>query len=144
MILNYKGSCPDFRLEYATPFSAGVDVISELPDFFLMPSVPTLVDTQVFITVEEAAQQIGAAYYFQYLRVAPKSGLALQGVDTMAGVIDFDFPLSIQVVLINLNSFPVQILRHSKVAQLIVERAGRMPLPIKLSKREGGFGSTDK
>jgi len=84
-----------------------------------------------------------------YLRVAPRSGLAVKSnIDVGAGVIDYDYRGELKVLLINnhhVNKFHVS--RGDKIAQLILEKINR-PNIVEVSEHsetkrgENGFGST--
>ena len=81
-----------------------------------------------------------------YGRVAPRSGLALKGIDVAAGVIDRDFRGEIQVVLVNNSSSSFIISVGDRIAQLIIERIATVDI-IKVdtldptSRGDRGFGS---
>src|SRR5712692_8104073 len=57
-----------------------------------------------------------------YLQIAPRSGLAVKGIDVGAGVVDEDYRGEIQVLLINKSSTPFVITSGDRIAQLILER----------------------
>jgi dUTP pyrophosphatase len=57
-----------------------------------------------------------------YGRVAPRSGLALKGIDIGAGVIDEDYRGEIGAILFNLNSEPFEVKKGDRIAQFICER----------------------
>ena len=64
-----------------------------------------------------------------YGRVAPRSGLALKkGIDVLAGVIDSDYRGEINVILQNLGQFDFVVRHGDRIAQLIMERADRLPV----------------
>lgn len=78
-----------------------------------------------------------------------KSGVSLQGVHRLAGVIDSGYRGEVKVVLVNLSAQPFAIEKGMKIAQLLiqpinivkviaVEDLGETP------RGEGGFGSTGK
>ncbi len=84
-----------------------------------------------------------------YLRIAPRSSLALKGLSVEAGVIDSDYRGEIKVILRNHGPEPYQFHMNDKVAQFIFERAStpQIELVDKLSQTvrgKGGFGSTDQ
>lgn len=55
-----------------------------------------------------------------YARVAPRSGLAVkEGVDVLAGVIDYEYRGEILVCLINTGNIEVKIEKGDRLAQLI-------------------------
>ena len=62
-----------------------------------------------------------------YARIAPRSGLALRGIDIMAGVVDPDWTAEIRVVLHNHADTPFAVSVGDRIAQLILERVA---LPI--------------
>lgn len=78
-----------------------------------------------------------------------KSGLSLEGIHRLAGVIDSDYRGEVKVVMANLKDKPFVVERGMKVAQMLIQ-------PIKevrvvetegleeTSRGEKGFGSTGK
>ena len=82
-----------------------------------------------------------------YGQIAPRSSLALRGIDTKAGVIDSDYRGELKVLLHNASSEPFVAEPGDRIAQLILHRIGQ---PIMLQVEElpttarggGGFGST--
>jgi len=92
--------------------------------------------------------------YGCYGRIAPRSGLAVKGVDVCAGVIDSDYRGEVKVLL----HFPyspsspndrIQINRGDRIAQLILEKYLHCDIveqdELDMTERgEGGFGSTGK
>ena len=85
-----------------------------------------------------------------YGRIAPRSSLAIEGITTMAGVIDSDYRGEIVVILVNLHpTETVYIGAGDRIAQLILERISTPPVVIvdalsNTTRGEGGFGSTGK
>lgn len=83
-----------------------------------------------------------------YGRVAPRSGLALKGIDVMAGVLDPDYTGEIKVILSNLSDSSLQVTKGMKIAQVVIEKcyevemtwADSLPITERGAK---GFGSTD-
>jgi len=57
-----------------------------------------------------------------YIRVAPRSGLSVKGIDVGAGVIDSSYRGEIKVLLINNSQSEFYIEKGAKIAQLILER----------------------
>lgn len=126
--------------EYKTQGAIGADVYSDQ-------------DTVVIASGGRALIKTGLSVYFpdqqSYLRVAPRSGLAWKsGIDVGAGVIDYDYNGEIGVILFNHGSEPFTVQRGDAIAQLILERAYRLPieevseLPDKGLAEHAGFGST--
>jgi dUTP pyrophosphatase len=81
--------------------------------------------------------------------VEDRSGLAVRGVTTLAGVIDPGYRGEIKVVMTNLNAAPVHIQAGDRIAQLrIVQRIEAQFEEVKelgeAARGAGGFGSTGK
>src|SRR6201996_1740415 len=79
--------------------------------------------------------------------VEDRSGLALRGLTTLAGVIDSGYRGELKVVLTNLAAEPQTIAPGHRIAQLrIVERIEAVFLEtdtlVEAPRGEGGFGST--
>lgn len=76
-----------------------------------------------------------------------KSGLSLEGVHRLAGVVDSGYRGEVQVVLANLGGKPFAIKRGMKIAQLLIQPVTRVKVVEteeldKTSRGENGFGST--
>lgn len=126
----------------STPHSAGFDLSCMYP-LILQPFERVAVSTGVAI--------VGIPGI--YLRIAPRSGLALKhGIDVMAGVIDADYRGEIKVLLVNLSNDVVELKGKTRIAQMIPEKYATNELKvvskdefIKVTptiRGEGGFGST--
>jgi dUTP pyrophosphatase len=79
--------------------------------------------------------------------VEDRSGLAVRGVTTLAGVIDPGYRGEIKVVMTNLSAAPVEIKRGDRIAQLrIVQRIEATFEEVaelgEAARGAGGFGST--
>jgi len=76
-----------------------------------------------------------------------KSGLALQGLHRLAGVVDAGYRGEVRVVLTNLGQKPFVISQGMKIAQLLVQPV-ETPEPVETdnldetTRGQGGFGST--
>jgi len=126
----------------ATPQAAGFDV-SSINAVVLQPFERVGVPTGIAI----------AGVPGVYMRVAPRSGLALKkGLHVMAGVIDADYRGELVVVLVNLSNETVHLDAKTRIAQLIPTKYDTTDLNV-VSKEEfsklepsvrdqGGFGST--
>ena len=82
-----------------------------------------------------------------YLRVAPRSGMSVKGIDVGAGVIDSSYRGEIKVLLINntLNTHTFE--AGTRIAQVILERCACAKIEVckilgDTSRGSGGFGST--
>ncbi|HEY4379152.1 MAG TPA: dUTP diphosphatase [Acidobacteriaceae bacterium] len=81
--------------------------------------------------------------------VEDRSGLAVRGVTTLAGVIDPGYRGEIKVVMTNLNAAPVELQAGDRIAQLrIVQRIEAAFEEVEelgeAARGAGGFGSTGK
>jgi dUTP pyrophosphatase len=56
-----------------------------------------------------------------YIRIAPRSGLSLKGIDIGGGVIDADYRGEVGIIVINNSSAPFIIDNGDRIAQLICE-----------------------
>ncbi|MDE3106254.1 MAG: dUTP diphosphatase [Acidobacteriota bacterium] len=81
--------------------------------------------------------------------VEDRSGLAVRGVTTLAGVIDPGYRGELRIVLTNLNDAPVELVAGDRVAQLrIVQRIQaqfeEVEELMEAPRGTGGFGSTGR
>ena len=91
-----------------------------------------------------------------YLRIAPRSGLAVKGIDVGAGVVDCDYRGKVKVLLINTTKEDFHVNVHDRIAQMIPEaltpntycvitgeeNSTENPF-LRETRGEGGFGSTN-
>lgn len=78
-----------------------------------------------------------------------KSGLSLQGVHRLAGVIDSGYRGEVKVVMANLRNKPFVIEKGMKVAQMLIQpveeiKVVELDTLEETSRGERGFGSTGK
>lgn len=127
--------------EYATEFSAGMDVRAAINDpIVLKPLARAMVPTGLFL-------EIPAGYEVQ---VRPRSGLAAKkGVTVLnaPGTIDSDYRGEVCVILVNLSSEDFLIEKGERIAQLVLARHEHIEWEEtgELSdsgRGAGGFGST--
>jgi dUTP pyrophosphatase len=133
--LNY-----DARIPYKSyPGSAGYDIFS-IESVTIAPGSRLLIRTGVSLEVPE--------YY--YIRVAPRSGLSVRGIDVGAGVIDSSYRGEVKVLLINNSKEFYNVQEGDRIAQLIMERCGNADITVleyydelSMSERgQNGFGSS--
>ena len=127
---------------FGSESAAGMDVFAT-DDVIIQPNGRSLIGTGITVS------WTGPDAENYYLRVAPRSGLAVKSnIDVGAGVIDYDYRGELKVLLINnhhVNKFHVS--RGDKIAQLILEKINR-PNIVEVSEHsetkrgENGFGST--
>lgn len=102
--------------EYATPFSAGLDLRANIDeDIELKPMERRLIPTGLFV-----ALPIG--YEAQ---VRPRSGLAIKkGITVLnsPGTVDADYRGEICVILVNLSNEPFIIKDGERIAQLVIAK----------------------
>lgn len=82
-----------------------------------------------------------------YGRVAPRSSLALRGIDISAGVVDSDYRGEVSVIMVNNGDEGFLVDARMKIAQLILERIVTPTVEEVLeldstARGKGGFGST--
>jgi dUTP diphosphatase len=123
-----------------TTGSAGFDLASAEPDFVLAPGERRMVSTGLAVEIPPGIEG----------QVRPRSGLALRHGITMPnapGTIDSDYRGEVRVILQNLGTEPVTIVRGDRIAQLVFARYETPELvdatELEQSSRgAGGFGST--
>lgn len=95
----------------ATPNSAAFDLYSSI-ELVVPPHSRTLVCTG--LQLAECSDSI-------YLRIAPRSGLAVKGIDVGAGVVDSDYRGKVKVLLINTTDEYFEVKVGDRIAQMIPE-----------------------
>lgn len=80
-----------------------------------------------------------------------KSGISLQGVHRLAGVVDAGYRGEVKVVMVNLGKKPYVFKQGQKVAQMLIQPVQAVEVVDvaedeldETSRGEGGFGSTGK
>ena len=84
-----------------------------------------------------------------YARIAPRSGLAVKGLDVGAGICDSDYRDYLRVLLINNGKESYKVNKGDRIAQLILEKIYTPEVEVveELDETErglAGFGSTGK
>ena len=84
-----------------------------------------------------------------YGRIAPRSGLALKGIDVGAGVIDRDYTGVVKILLHNTSDSDFKVTSGDRIAQLLFEKIANPNIKIvealeSTDRGSGGFGSTGK
>jgi dUTP diphosphatase len=128
---------------YMTEGSAGMDLYADIEvSVQLAPLERVLVPTGISIALPIGFEA----------QIRPRSGLALKHGLTMVnspGTIDSDYRGEIGLIVINLGSEPVVIMRGERIAQMIVQRVIKAQwqeveeLPSS-ERQDGGFGHTDR
>ncbi len=126
---------------YQTALSAGLDLCADLDaELVLAPLARALVPTGLALELPPHTEG----------QVRPRSGLAAkQGLTVLnaPGTIDADYRGEVKVLLVNLSSAEVRLVRGDRIAQLVVAPVLRAAL-VEVSELQstergaGGFGST--
>ena len=128
---------------YATPFSAGVDLRSNLNEpIVLRPMQRVLVPTGLYMALPPGYEA----------QVRPRSGLAIKhGITVLnaPGTIDADYRGEICVILANFSDQPFTINDGERIAQMVIarhEQAEWLPTDtLDVTERgKGGFGHSGK
>ena len=137
MELRVKRIHPEAKLPvYGHSGDAGLDLFSVV-DRELAPGEVFAVPTGIQVAVP--AGHVGLVW--------DKSGISLQGVHRLAGVVDSGYRGEVQVVMINLGAVPFAVRKGMKIAQMLVQPVAAVSV-IECealdgtSRGEGGFGST--
>eukprot|EP00913_Durusdinium_trenchii_P023845 g22394.t1 len=91
--------------------AAGLDLYSTI-ETLVPPGESVLIKTGI-------AMELPAGTYG---RIAPRSSLAIRGIETGAGVVDRDFRGEVKVLLRNWSDEDLRVYKGDRVAQLVVER----------------------
>lgn len=129
--------------EYATPFSAGVDLRANIgKPIMLAPLERTLVPTGLYIELPQGYEA----------QIRPRSGLALKhglAVLNSPGTIDADYRGEIRVILVNLSNENFVINDGERICQMVIAEHAQVKWEevdsINDTERgAGGFGHTGK
>ena len=137
MQLRVKRIHPEAKLPvYGHPGDAGLDLFSVV-DRELGPGEVFAVPTGIQVAIP--AGHVGLVW--------DKSGISLQKVHRLAGVVDSGYRGEVQVVMINLGPAPFVIGKGMKIAQMLVQPVAAVSVVEcealdGTSRGEGGFGST--
>ncbi len=127
--------------EYATPLSAGVDLIAAVAeDMVFKPFQRALVPAGIAIALPEGYEA----------QIRPRSGLAFKNGISLVntpGTIDADYRGEIKVLLINLGQDDFTVTRGMRIAQMVVAPVSRVNWQEtetldETARAAGGFGST--
>ncbi|MCC6130157.1 MAG: dUTP diphosphatase [Acidobacteria bacterium] len=138
----WRGGCEDLAPpSYATAGAAGADLRAAVEDSLTLgPLERAVVPTGLFLEIPEGFEgQVRARS-----GLAARHGLALaNGV----GTIDSDYRGEVGVVMVNLGTAPVTLMRGDRIAQLVFARVERAVFETGADlapsgRNAGGFGST--
>eukprot|EP00913_Durusdinium_trenchii_P004009 g3713.t1 len=91
--------------------AAGLDLYSTI-ETLVPPGESVLIKTGLAVELPAGT----------YGRIAPRSSLAIRGIETGAGVVDRDFRGEVKVLLRNWSDDDLRVYKGDRVAQLVVER----------------------
>jgi len=129
--------------EYATPFSAGMDLRANIDEPIVLESLQrALVPTGLFI-------ELPAGYEAQ---IRPRSGLAIKhGISLVnsPGTIDADYRGEIKAIVVNLSAEPFVIHDGERICQMVISRHEQIAWePVAAlqdtARGAGGFGHTGR
>lgn len=119
--------------------AAGYDLFSAY-DYLIEPYGKELIKTDIAVKIPEG----------YYGRIAPRSSLSWKfHTDVGAGVVDCDYRGNVGVVLFNHSAQQLEIKKHDRVAQLILEAIITPEIIVvdnldDTERGSGGFGSTGR
>jgi dUTP pyrophosphatase len=137
MELKVRRIHPEAKLPvYGHPGDAGLDLFSVV-DRVLAPGDVFAVPTGVQMAIP--AGFVGLIW--------DKSGISLEKIHRLAGVVDAGYRGEVQVVMINLGREPFNIKKGTKIAQMLIQPVAAVQVVESddlddTSRGEGGFGST--
>lgn len=121
-----------------SPGAAGFDLYALVEnEKVIEPGDRKLVNTGVKISLPP----------YCYARIAPRSGLAVMGIDISAGVVDSDYTGCIHALVVNNSKKPFTVKQGDRIAQMIIEKIIN-PIFIETdvldstNRGDKGFGST--
>ena len=132
-MLSEDGKSPD----RSTPKSAGLDIYSTI-NAVILPGENVIIPTDIAIETPERT----------YAQICTRSSFAAKGCSVLGGVIDPDYRGNIKVILQNNGQQPIEIMKHQRVAQLVVKQIS-MPSVTQVQQlstteqNQQGFGSTE-
>lgn len=129
--------------QYATPFSAGMDLRANITEPVTLGSLcRAMIPTGLYIELPEGFEA----------QIRPRSGLAAKhgiSVTNSPGTIDADYRGEINVLLVNLSPDPFTINPGERIAQMVVARHEKVEwkevdILGETGRGAGGFGSTGR
>ncbi len=129
--------------EYATPYSAGMDLRANIAEpILLKPLQRALIPTGIYIQLPEGYEA----------QIRPRSGLAIKhgiSIVNSPGTIDADYRGEIGVILVNLSSEDFVVNNGERICQMVIAKHEHISWEQvdELDESErgaGGFGHTGK
>ncbi len=129
--------------EYATPYSAGVDLRANIENpITLKPLERTMVPTGLYLELPQGYEA----------QIRPRSGLAAKhglSVLNSPGTIDADYRGEIRVILVNLSNDNFVINSGERICQMVIAQHAQVVWEevdsiSETERGDGGFGHTGK
>ena len=129
--------------QYATPYSAGMDLRANITEPVTLGSLcRVMIPTGLYIELPEGYEA----------QIRPRSGLAAKhgiSITNSPGTIDADYRGEINVLLVNLSPDPFTINPGERIAQMVVSRHENVEweevnILENSGRGAGGFGSTGR
>lgn len=129
--------------EYATPYSAGVDLRANIENpITLKPLERTMVPTGLYLELPQGYEA----------QIRPRSGLAAKHGLTVLnspGTIDADYRGEIRVILVNLSNDNFVINNGERICQMVIAQHAQVAWEevdsiSETERGDGGFGHTGK
>jgi deoxyuridine 5''-triphosphate nucleotidohydrolase (EC 3.6.1.23) len=129
--------------EYATPYSAGVDLRANIENpITLKPLERTMVPTGLYLELPQGYEA----------QIRPRSGLAAKhglSVLNSPGTIDADYRGEIRVILVNLSNDNFVINNGERICQMVIAQHAQVVWEevdsiSETERGDGGFGHTGK
>lgn len=139
MKLKVKRINPEAKIPvYSLPEDAGMDLFSSI-DLELNPHEIKAVPTGIQVAVPPG--HVGLIW--------DKSGLSLEGLHRLAGVIDSGYRGEVKVVMVNLSNKLIKIKKGMKIAQMLIQpvvsvKVLEVDFLEETQRGEKGFGSTGR
>lgn len=153
VFFNIKKLRPNVKIPtLGSPGAAGYDIYAD-SDFYVPEiTVDGSIDNGFNVNIGQMLHKCGFSVQIPkeyYLRIAPRSGLALKGIDIGGGVIDSDYRGEVGVILYNLNQFNYSFKKGERIAQMILTKIETPEITVvddldSTEREQGGFGSTGK
>mgnify|MGYP003592387030 CR=1 FL=1 len=143
MKIKIVNTSPHSLPEYATPYSAGMDLRANIDaPIVLKPLERSLIPTGIYIQLPEGYEA----------QIRPRSGLAIKhgiSIVNSPGTVDADYRGEIRVILVNLSNQEFVINNGERICQMVIAQHARVEWNevTELDETErgaGGFGHTGK
>ena len=96
--------------------------------------------------VRPVSEQKDASFAYM-LKLQPRSGLSVKGIDIGAGVVDEDYRGQVMVIMINGTDQPIAVAVGDRICQMVINKVYTPAIELvtdlsETTRGDGGFGST--